>query len=183
MEEKAGKFEIRETLRGSFYASICCIIFCIALLIIVTIAVSTLAKPGFQTSMGTIILIVVWIVIVGLMVYIVLKIRGGQKERSFIIDEKAIIFENPNRPKFEISISDFNTLEVKRIRKSDALDIALNLNFRYSKTIFYRFHFLEAAKSYITESQRDYSRKTLKKIMAALEEFCKTKGKTYIYKK
>jgi len=52
-----------------------------------------------------------------------------------------------------------------------------------SQTVFYKFHFLEAAKNYIVASQRDYSKKALKKIRTALEQFCRERGKTYIFKK
>ena len=177
IEEKPGVMEIKETFKGTFYTSICCVIFCVILLVITTIVVLDIVGPS---GIGVILIVVFWILIVGLMIYIGLKMRGGSKVRIFAIDDEKITFETPNKPTFKINASDFNTLEVSRVSRKDILDVALDLNFRHSRTINYRFHFLEAAKSYIVESQRDYSKKALKKIRTALEQFCLERGKTYI---
>ncbi|MFW9950993.1 MAG: hypothetical protein ACFFKA_12820, partial [Candidatus Thorarchaeota archaeon] len=51
------------------------------------------------------------------------------------------------------------------------------------RAVFYKFHFLEAAKAYIVESGVDFSKKALKNIQTALEEFCLANGKNYYSKK
>ena len=104
--------------------------------------------------------------------------RGGSKERSFVIDQDAITFKVPKKPTFAVNFNSFNTIEVSRLRKEDFLDF-----FTSTYTTYYKFHFLEAAKSITVQSQKDYSRKFLNKIRDILEEFCQTHGKTYIFKK
>jgi len=122
---------------------------------------------------------------VGLMIYIGLKMKGGGKERRFTMDGEAITFDTPNKPTFTINASDFNTIEVSRTTRKDILDEVMWYvkPSASSKTVFYKFHFLEAAKSYIVASQRDYSKKGLRKIREALEKFCIENGKTYIFNK
>ena len=187
IEEEPGKFEIKETMKGTFYSLICCLIFCVILLVIVSIAIPSIMDSSSSplAGFGTIILIGFWIVMVGLMIYIGLKMRGGGKERRFAMDGETITFETPNKPTFTINTSDFNTLEVSRITRKDILDEVLWIVHTHmsSQTVFYKFHFLEAAKNYIVASQRDYSKKALKKIRTALEQFCQERGKTYIFKK
>ena len=186
IEEEPGKFEIKETMKGTFYSLICCLVFCVILLVIVSIAIPSMMDTSSSpfAGMGTLILVGFWIVMVGMMIYIGIKMKGGGKERSFAVDGETISFETPNKPTFKINASDFNTLEVSRVTRRDIVDSVLeDLFFRRSRTIYYRFHFLEATKNYIVESQRDYSKKALKKIRTALEQFCLERGKTYIFKK
>lgn len=187
LEEKPDIIEIKETMKGTFYSLICCLVFCVILLVIVSIAVPSIVDSSSSPfeGFGIIILVVFWVLIVGIMIYIGFKMRGGRKERSFTIIDGIITFENPNRPIFTIDASDFNTLEVSRITGQDAMDIALNITSigRRSRTTFYKFHFLEAAKSYIVESQRDYSKKGLRNIRNALEQYCQENNKTYLFKK
>ncbi len=104
--------------------------------------------------------------------------RGGRQVRSFLIDQNTITFKVPKKPIFTVKNKSFDTLEVSRLSKEDFLDF-----FSSTYTSYYKFHFLEAAKSFIVQSQKDYSRKGLKKIRAALEQFCQAHGKTYIFKK
>jgi hypothetical protein len=187
IEEEPGKFEIKETMKGSFYGLICCLVFCVILLVIVSIAIPSMMGSSSSpfAGFGTIILVGFWIVMVGLMIYIGLKMRGGGKERRFAMDGKKITFDTPNKPTFTINTSDFNTIEVSRTTRKDVLDEAMwyvNASLS-SNTVFYKFHFLEATKSFILASQRDYSKKALKKIRAALEQFCQENGKTYIFNK
>jgi len=188
VEEEPGKFEIKETMKGSFYGLICCLVFCVILLVVVSIAVPSIMGSSSSpfAGFGTIILVVFWILMVGMIIYIVFKMRGGGKMRRFEIDEETITFEVPNKPTFTINGSDFNTLEVSKASRQDILDFAMELNITrswHSQTTNYKFHFLEAAKNYIVESQRDYSKKALRKIRDALEQFCRERGKTYIFKK
>ena len=187
IEEEPSKFEIKETMKGTFYSLICCLIFCVILLVIVSIAIPSIMGSSSSpfAGFGTLILVGFWIVMVGLMIYIGLKMKGGGKERSFSMDGVTIAFNTPNKPPFTIKTSDFNTLEVSRIKRRDVLDEALWIVHAHfsSKTVFYKFHFLEAAKNYIVASQRDYSKKALKKIRTALERFCQENNKMYIFKK
>jgi len=185
IEEEPGKFEIKETMKGTFYSLICCMVFCVILLIVVSIAIIMGTSSSPFAGMGTLILVGFWIVMIGMMIYIGLHMKGGGKERSFSIDGETIAFNTPNKSTFSINASDFNTLEVSRIRRRDVLDEALWIvkSSLSSKTVFYKFHFLEAAKNYVVASQRDYSKKALNKIRTALEQFCQENGKTYIFKK
>lgn len=184
-EEKPGVIEFKETMKGTFYSLICCLVFCVILLVIVSFAVPSITESSSSPfeGFGVIILVVFWILMIGIMIYIVIKMRGGGKLRSFTIDNEVITFETPNRPTFSINASDFNTLEVSRVTKMDAMDAALRLTMKRSRTTYYRFHFLEATKSYIVESQRDYSKKGLREIRDALEQYCQENGKNYIFKK
>ncbi|MFX1572836.1 MAG: hypothetical protein ACFFB0_08805 [Promethearchaeota archaeon] len=104
--------------------------------------------------------------------------RGGRQVRSFLIDQNAITFKVPNKSIFTVKHESFDTLEVSRLTKEDFLDF-----FTTTYTSYYKFHFLEAAKSFIVQSQKDYSRKKLNKIRVALEQFCQAHGKTYIFRK
>ena len=162
-------------------------VFCVILLIVVSIAIPSMMDTSSSpfAGFGTLILVGFWIAMVGLMIYIGLKMRGGGKERSFSMDGETIAFKTPNKNTFTINVSDFNTLEVSRTTRKDILDEALWLLHAHfsSNTAFYKFHFLEATKSYIVASQRDYSKKALKKIRTVLEQFCQENGKTYIFKK
>ena len=187
IEEEPGKIEIKETMKGTFYSLICCMVFCVILLVIVSIAIPSIMGTSSSplAGFGTLILVGFWIAMVGLMIYIGLKMKGGGKERSFSMDGETIAFNTPNKQPFTINTSDFNTLEVSRIRRRDVLDeVMLYVKSSLSSnTVFYKFHFLEAAKTYIVASQRDYSKKALKKIRTALEQFCQENNKTYIFKK
>ena len=178
-----GIIEIKETMKRTFYSSICCMVFAVAFMILVTVMVFTLAKTEFQSTMGILILVIFWIIVIGIGIWVFFKIRGGKKERKFLIDKESILFETPNKPTFKIKTSEFNTIEVTRLTKQDLMDTMLSGSGMHSRTIHYKFHFLEAAKVYIIESQKDYSAKALKKIMTALEQFCQERGKTYTFKK
>lgn len=153
VEEKPSNIEIKETMKKSFYSYICCLVFCFILLVLFSIAIPNISGSSTFFGIGTIILVVFWIAMVGLMIYIGLKMRGGGKERRFVIDDETITFDTPNKPTFTINASDFKTLEVSRITRKDILDEALWYTNAHmsSKTTFYKFHFLEAAKNYVVE--------------------------------
>lgn len=187
LEEKPAIIEIKETMRKSYYASIFCEVFGVFLLVITTIAIVMISKTAeneFQKTAGTLILLFFDLVMIGFLIYVGFKMRGGRKVRSFVIDENTITFKTPNKPTFSVNLDSFNTVEVSRISKEKALDFVLDeIMWIHSRTIYYRFHFIEATKSYIVESQKDYSRKGLNKIRAALEQYCQVHGKSYIFKK
>ncbi|MFW9879396.1 MAG: hypothetical protein ACFFG0_40485 [Candidatus Thorarchaeota archaeon] len=179
MSENA--IEIKETLRKSYYTSVCCLIFGISLLIIIAFFITNIAETqevNFLNVIGTIILLVFGFIMIVLLIYIGFKMRGGRQVRSFLIDQNAITFKVPNKPSFTVKLESFDTLEVSRLKKDDFLDF-----FTSTSTTYYKFHFLEVGKSFTVQSQKDYSRRKLNEIRATLEHFCRTHGKAYIFKK
>ncbi|MFX1316016.1 MAG: hypothetical protein ACFE9T_09155, partial [Promethearchaeota archaeon] len=125
LEEKPAIIEIKETMRKSYYASIFCEVFGVFLLVITTIAIVMISKTAeneFQKTAGTLILLFFDLVMIGFLIYVGFKMRGGRKVRSFVIDENTITFKTPNKPTFSVNLDSFNTVEVSRISKEKALD-------------------------------------------------------------
>ena len=166
------KIEIEETLKGQATSIICVDICAVILFTIVSIATFIISEGNI---IGIAIIIVIWLAIAGIGLWSYRYIRGSGKIRRFIITNDYISIQVPDHPPFTVNLSDFNTIETRRI----------TTGVKYTKKSFYIFTFTGPSYSngYQIESQKDFSRKAIKKFRIQLEEFSARKGIQYSFRK
>jgi len=164
-------FEIRETLLKTIIFSILCVSCFIFIMVLANIAI--FVEVG--VSQGFIGMFIIWPLTILLILWITYYLRGGTKVRRFVISNEFILIQIPNRAIFQISWSDFKTIEI--VRRS-TWDLVTDTQTRY-----YNFNFKGDTlhKSFEIEGGREFSGKPLKKIRAKLEELANNKGIEYNY--
>ena len=172
MDEKSNIIEIKEVLRTSFYLGICCLVFTIIIMVIISIATISITG-GYSGYYLAIFLPIIAILII----WLVYSSKRSKKFRRFTMSDEFIIIQVPNKPLFKVNLSDFDTIEVRRNTSADV--------FTSGRTTRYTFTFRGNGftDAYIIKSQSDFSRKAIIEIREKLEEFSGIKGKQYIYKK
>ncbi|MBN1802762.1 MAG: zinc ribbon domain-containing protein [Candidatus Lokiarchaeota archaeon] len=163
--------DIRETLIKAIVTSIGCLTFFIVLMIVVNVAIFA----EVDIFKGLIITLIIWSLTSLLILWIVLYLRGGTKERRFVISDEEIVMQIPNRSNFRISWSAFNAIEIFRRTTWNAVSD--------TQTRYYEFNFKGNSfpESFVIESGRDFSRKAIKKIKFKMAELADKKGFDYNY--
>ena len=164
-------FEIKETLHKTIIFSIVCVSFFIFLMIVTNIGIFV----ELGVIQGFIAIAIIWPLTIFLILWIAFYLRGGTKVRRFVISNDYILIQIPHRDLFQISWSDFKSIEIVRRATRDLIS---NTQTRFYNLDFKGDNFL---KSFEIESGREFSRKALKEIRAKLEELASNKGIDYIY--
>ncbi len=166
------KIEIEETLRGQASAIICVDICGIIIMVIASIAAISISGGNF---VGIAIVIFIWLAMGGILFWSYFYIRGSGKVRKFIITDEYISIQIPDKTTFTVNLSDFNTIEMRR----------RTTGYKYTKKVYYIFTFTGAnySNGYQIQSQKDFSRKAVKKFRRHLEEFSPRKGIQFSYRK
>ncbi|MFX0023538.1 MAG: hypothetical protein ACFE9S_14525 [Candidatus Hermodarchaeota archaeon] len=164
-------FEIKETLHKVITFSIVCVSLFIFLMIVANIGI--FVEVG--VIQGFIGMAIIWPLTIFLILWIAVYLRGGTRVRRFVISDDSIIIQIPFRDLFQISWSDFRSIEIVRRATWDMVS--------NTQTRFYNFIFKEdnVLKSFEIESGREFSRKALKQIRAKLEVLANIKGIEYTY--
>ncbi len=164
-------FEIKETLKKAIIFSIVCVSFFFFLMIVANIGI--FVQVG--VIQGFIGMAIIWPLTIVLILWIAYYLRGGTRVRRFVISKDYILIQIPNRDLFQISWSEFKSIEIIRRATWDAIS--------NTQTRFYNLNFKgdNVLKSFEIESGREFSRKALKQIRAKLEELAMNKGIDYIY--
>ncbi len=164
-------FEIKETLHKAIIFSVVCVSLFIFLMIVANIGI--FVEVGLVQ--GFIGMAIIWPLTILLILWIAYYLRGGTRVRRFVISDDSIIIQIPFRDLFQISWSDFRSIEI--VRRA-TWDMVSNTQTRFYNFIFKRDNVL---KSFEIESGREFSRKALKQIRAKLEELANNKGIEYTY--
>ena len=170
--DPSNKTEIEETLKGQATGIICVDICAIILFIIVSIAIIIISEGNI---IGIVIIIFIWLAMAGIIFWSYSYIRGSGKIRKFIIADDYISIQVPDNPPFTVNLSDFNTIEMRRI----------TTGVKYTKKVYYIFTFTgpNYSNAYQIQSQKHFSRKAIKKFRRQLEEFSARKGLQYSFRK
>jgi len=168
-------FVIIEHLKGSLYGSIICIAVFIGFMILVSVAI-------VSQYQGQAILpfLIIWPIVIGFLFWTSRYLRGLSKIRMFIITDEYIEIVVPHKPDFKVNWSEFDSIEITK-RESMATvptgkGIIFGPRFVYFTLIFKGMSY---EQNYEFESGKDFKSKTRKKILIALEEFTKRKGKDF----
>jgi len=168
-------FVIIEHLKGSLYSSIICIVIFIGFMILVTVAL--ISQYFVQAIIPS---LIIWSIIIGFIVWATRYLRGLSKIRKFIITDEYIEIIVPNKPHFKVDWSDFDSIEIakresmKTVPTTDG--VILGPRFVYFTLIFKGMSY---EKNYEFESGKDFKVRTKKKIITALEQYAKKKGKNF----
>ncbi|MFX1594226.1 MAG: hypothetical protein ACFFCL_16160 [Promethearchaeota archaeon] len=163
--------EIKETLHKAIVFSIVCMSLFIFIMIVANIGI--FVQVG--VVQGFIGIAIIWPLTFFLILWIAYYLRGGTRVRRFVISNDYILIQIPNRDLFQISWSEFKSIEI--VRRA-TWDVISNTQTRFYNLNFKGDNFL---KSFEIESGRELSRKALKQIRAKLEELASNKGIDYIY--
>ena len=168
----SNEIEIEETLKGQARGIICCDICSVIIFAIVSIAIIS----GVGLNVITVLLVIfVWGAVGGIFLFSYRYIKGSGKIRRFIATNDYISIEIPDRPPYRVNLRDFNSIEVVR----------RTIGYKYTKKSYYNFIFSGAnySSEYEIESQKDFSRKAIKKFREQLEEFSAKRGRQYSFRK
>jgi len=168
-------FVIIENLKGSLYGSLICIALFIGFMILVTVAI------GSQYLAQAIIpMLIIWPIIIGFLFWTSRYLRGLSKTRKFIITDDFIEADVPHKPDFKVNWSDFDSIEITKRESMTAVPttsgIILGPKFVYFTLIFKGISYEQNFKF---ESGKDFKVRTRKKILTALEQYAKRKGKSF----
>lgn len=121
-------------------------------------------------AQGFIMLIIVVVAIIFMFLFIKSLTPSASKVRRFIITDEKIEIDVPNKPPFQTSWSEFDTIEINRIIRGYA----------ETQRTFYTFNFIgKHTKSILLEGNKDF-KKIYKRIIPPLEEIALSKGKKFI---
>ncbi|MFX0075153.1 MAG: zinc ribbon domain-containing protein [Candidatus Hermodarchaeota archaeon] len=169
------EFQIIENLKVSMYGSIVCLVFFVAFMVLVTIAV--IFEYGLY---GYISIPIIWpLTILGL-VWASCYMKGLSKYRKFIITKDYIEIIVPHKEYFRINWSAFDEIIITK-RESMAViptgnAVILGPRFVYF-TLIFKGKSLE--QNYEFESGKDFKVRSRKKILFALEKAAKERGKGF----
>ena len=169
------EFQIFENLKVDLYGSIICIVIFVAFMILVTVAI--ISEYGLY---GYISILVIWPLTIGFLFWAKNLLKGLSKFRKFTITKDYIEIIVPHKPAFQITWSEFDSIEITkresmtRIPTGDG--IILGPRFVYFNLIFKGRN---VERSYEFESGKDFKMKSRKKILIALEQFYKERGKDF----
>ncbi|MFX1274652.1 MAG: hypothetical protein ACFFBP_02750 [Promethearchaeota archaeon] len=172
MMEDPNKLEIEETLKKQFSIGICCVIWIWA--IAIGIPVASFIQPVENVDPNLRIIISIGLCIAAAIISLLLIFRiflGATKQRRFIITKDYIEFDAPTREILRISWAEIEKISINRIYQY------FNL-----RRVFFRITFEgNINKSYILESGRECSNKTLKEILSTLEDYTKLLNKDFSF--
>ena len=175
LEYSSEDFVIIEHLKGSLYGSIVCLTIFIGFMILVSYAV--VSEVGIQAIIA---LLIIWPIVILFMAWAVLYLRGLSKIRKFIITDDYIEIIVPLKPYFRVNWSDFDSIEITKRESMTTIPttdrIILGPRFVYFKLIFKGTGY---EQNYEFESGKDFKARTKKKILTALEQYAKKKGKNF----
>jgi len=169
------EFQIFENLKVDLYSSIICIIIFVAFMILITVGI--ISQYGLY---GYISILVIWPITIGFIVWAKRYFKGLSKGRRFTITKDYIEIIVPHKPAFQIKWSEFDSIEITRRDSMTTIPtgsgVVLGPGFVYFNLIF-KGRNIE--RSYEFESGKDFKMKSRKKILIALEQYSKERGKDF----
>lgn len=169
------EFQIFENLKVDLYGSIVCIIFFVAFMILITVGI--ISEYGLY---GCISIPVIWPLTIGFIVWAKRYFKGLSKFRKFTITKDYIEIIVPHKPAFQIKWSEFDSIEITKRDSMTILPtgggIIFGPRFVYFNLIFKGRN---VERSYEFESGKDFKVKSRKKILIALEQYSKERGKDF----
>ncbi len=174
-ENNSVEFQIVENLKKDLYGSLICISIFVAFMILVTVAI--ISEYGLY---GTISIIIIWPLTIGFIVWASCYLKGLSKSRRFTITKDFIEIVVPHKPSFRIEWSDFDSIIITRRESMPAVPtgqgVILGPKFVYFSLIFKG---KTTKRRYEFESGKDFKVKSRKKLVIALEESSKKRGKEF----
>ena len=174
-ENDSVEFQIVENLKTSLYGSLICISLFVAFMVLVSIVIVwSLGPSGFLSFL------IIWPITIGFIVWASCYLKGLLKFRRFTITKDFIEIVVPHKPTFRIKWSDFDSIIITK-RESMATvptgqGVILGPKFVYFSLIFKG---KTSERSYEFESGKDFKVKSRKKLVIALEESSKKRGKDF----
>ncbi len=169
------EFQIFENLKVDLYSSIICIIIFVAFMLLITVGI--ISQYGLY---GYISIIVIWPITIGFIVWAKRYFKGLSKGRRFTITKDYIEIIVPHKPAFQIKWSEFDSIEITR--RDSMTTIPTGGGIVHGPTFVY-FNLIFKGKnvehSYEFESGKDFKMRSRKKILIALEQYSKEKGKDF----
>ena len=169
------EFQIFENLKVDLYSSIICIIIFVAFMILITVGI--ISQYGLY---GYISILVIWPITIGFIVWAKRYFKGLSKGRRFTITKDYIEIIVPHKPAFQIKWSEFDSIEITKRDSMTILPtgggIILGPRFVYFNLIFKGRN---VERSYEFESGKDFKVRSRKKILIALEQYSKERGKDF----
>ncbi len=169
------EFQIFENLKVDLYGSIVCIIFFVAFMILITVGI--ISEYGLY---GCISIPVIWPLTIGFIVWAKRYFKGLSKFRKFTITKDYIEIIVPHKPAFQIKWSEFDSIEITKRDSMTILPtgggIIFGPRFVYFNLIFKGRN---VERSYEFESGKAFKVKSRKKILIALEQYSKERGKDF----
>ena len=169
------EFQVLENLKADLYGSIICIIIFVAFMILVTVGI--ISQYGLY---GYISFLIIWPITIGFLVWARHYLKGLSRSRRFTITKDFIKIIVPHKPSFQIKWSEFDSIEItKRVSMTTIPTgdvIILGPSFVYFNLIFKGKNI---DRSYEFESGKDFKMRSRKKIVIALEQSSKERGKDF----
>ncbi|MBY9016387.1 MAG: zinc ribbon domain-containing protein [Candidatus Lokiarchaeota archaeon] len=169
------EFQILENLKTSLYSSIICILIFVAFMILITVGI--IAEYGLY---GFISIPVIWPLTIGFLVWAKCYFKGLSTDRRFTITKDFIEIIVPLKPAFQIKWSEFDSIEITKRDSMTAIPtgsgIILGPRFVYFNLIFKGKN---VDRSYEFESGKAFKVRSRKKILIALEQSSKERGKDF----
>lgn len=169
------EFQIFENLKVDLYSSIICIIIFVAFMILITVGI--ISQYGLY---GYISIIVIWPITIGFIVWAKRYFKGLSKGRRFTITKDYIEIIVPYKPSFQIKWSEFDSIEITRLDSMTTIPTGNGIvhgpSFVYFNLIFKGRN---VERSYEFESGKDFKMRSRKKILIALEQYSKERGKDF----
>ena len=169
------EFQIFENLKVDLYSSIICIIIFVAFMILITVGI--IFEYGLY---GYISILVIWPLTIGFIVWAKRYFKGLSKFRKFTITNDFIEIIVPHKSAFQIKWSEFDSIEITRRDSMTTITTGDRIihgpGFVYFNLIFKGRN---TERSYEFESGKDFKMKSRKKILIALEQYSKERGKDF----
>ena len=166
------KFEVEENLKGSFYCGHCCSSCFVGFMLFISIGFFLRPPPGLDLAMFPLVLLIIWPIVILFVVWVGFLLRGTRKTRTFTISNQIISINVPTKKPFQIQWSEFDNLEVK---KRTTTGVILD-----TTTVYYTLVFEgQGKREFKIESGKDFKKRTIKRILAALEDFSNKMNKQY----
>ena len=169
------EFQIFENLKVDLYSSIICIIIFVAFMILITVGI--ISQYGLY---GYISIIVIWPITIGFIVWAKRYFKGLSKGRRFTITKDYIEIIVPHKPAFQIKWSEFDSIEITRRDSMTTIPTGDGIIFG-PRFVYFNLIFKErnVERSYEFESGKDFKMRSRKKILIALEQYSKERGKDF----
>ena len=169
------EFQIVENLKTGLYSSIICIMIFVAFMILITVGI--IFEYGLY---GYISIPIIWPITIGFLVWAKYYFKGLSKDRRFTITKDYIEIIVPLKPAFQIKWSEFDSVEITKRDSMTTIPtgdgIILGPRFVYFNLIFKGKNI---DRSYEFESGKDFKMRSRKKIVIALEQSSKERGKDF----
>lgn len=166
------KFEVEENLRTSFCCGWCCSVCFVSFMLFISIGFFLRPPPGFDPTMLPLLLLIIWPIVIIFVIWVAYLLRGTTKTRTFLISDQGIRIFVPTKSPFQIQWSDFDNI---RVKKRTTTAVILDTTTVYYTLIFER----QGDRRFEIESGKDFKKRTIKRILANLEEFCNKMNKQY----